>query len=61
MLKEDRTLSYEKNPETNDAVLSGMGDMHLDIVLSKIKERYKVDATRSTSTPARRRSPTARR
>ncbi len=36
-LKEDRTLSFVKNPETNDAVLSGMGDMHLDIMLSKIK------------------------
>ena len=54
MLKEDRTLSYEKNPETNDAVLSGMGDMHLDIVLSKIKERYKVDLdTRTPKVPYR--------
>ncbi len=49
MLKEDRTLSFVKNPETNDAVLSGMGDMHLDIMLSKIKERYKVDL--DTHTP----------
>ena len=54
MLKEDRTLSYEKNPETNDAVLSGMGDMHLDIMLSKIKERYKVDLdTRTPKVPYR--------
>jgi len=54
MLKEDRTLSYVKNPETNDAVLSGMGDMHLDIMLSKIKERYKVDLeTRMPKVPYR--------
>ena len=53
-LKEDRTLSFVKNPETNDAVLSGMGDMHLDIMLSKIKERYKVDLeTRTPKVPYR--------
>lgn len=54
MLKEDRTLSYEKDAETNDAVLSGMGDMHLDIMLSKIKERYKVELdTRTPRVPYR--------
>jgi elongation factor G len=54
MLKEDRTLTFIKDPETNDAVLSGMGDMHLDIMLSKIKERYKVDLeTRTPKVPYR--------
>ena len=43
MLKEDRTISFDKNPETGDDVLSGMGDMHIDIVLAKFKERYKVE------------------
>lgn len=53
-LKEDRTLSFVKNPETNDAVLSGMGDMHLEIMLSKIKERYKVELeTRTPKVPYR--------
>lgn len=53
-LKEDRTLTFVKNPETNDAVLSGMGDMHLDIMLSKIKERYKVELeTRTPKVPYR--------
>ena len=54
MLKEDRTLTFVKDPETNDAVLSGMGDMHLDIMLSKIKERYKVELdTRTPKVPYR--------
>ncbi|MDR1650154.1 MAG: elongation factor G [Synergistaceae bacterium] len=43
ILEEDKTLDFFKHPETNDSVLSGMGDMHLDIALSRIKERYKVD------------------
>ena len=48
-LEEDPSLSFEKNAETNDSVLSGMGDMHIDIVLSKMKERYGVDL--ETKTP----------
>jgi elongation factor G len=49
MLEEDPTLHFEKNPETLDSVLSGMGDLHIDILLSKIKERYGVDL--DTKTP----------
>lgn len=49
MLEEDPTLHFEKNPETLDSVLSGMGDLHIDILLSKIKERYGVEL--DTKTP----------
>ncbi len=49
MLEEDRTLHFEKNPETNDSILSGMGDLHIDVMLSKIKERYGVEL--DTETP----------
>ncbi len=48
-LEEDCSLTFEKNAETRDNVLSGMGDMHIDIVLSKMKERYGVDL--DTKTP----------
>lgn len=50
ILDEDMTLHFEKNPETGDNVLSGMGDVHLDIVLARIKERYGVDL--DVATPA---------
>jgi elongation factor G len=49
LLEEDPTLAFEKNVETGDNVLSGMGDVHLDIVLSRIKERYGVEL--ETKTP----------
>jgi elongation factor G len=49
ILDEDKTLDFVKHPETGDSILSGMGDMHLDIALSRIKDRYKVDL--DTSTP----------
>ncbi|MBR1671364.1 MAG: elongation factor G, partial [Fretibacterium sp.] len=48
-LDEDRGLTFEKNPETHDNVLSGMGDLHIDIVLSRMKERYGVEL--DTQTP----------
>ncbi|MDR3332087.1 MAG: elongation factor G [Synergistaceae bacterium] len=43
ILEEDRTLKFAKYPDTGDSILSGMGDMHLDIALSRIKDRYKVE------------------
>ena len=53
-LEEDCSLTFEKNAETRDNVLSGMGDMHIDIVLSKMKERYGVDLeTRTPQVPYR--------
>jgi elongation factor G len=53
-LEEDRSLTFEKNPETHDNVLSGMGDLHIDIVLAKMKERYGVELdTRTPQVPYR--------
>ncbi len=43
ILEEDMTLKYENNPETKQLVLSGLGDIHLDVVVSKLKSRYKTD------------------
>lgn len=49
LLEEDPTLRFEKIPETNDNLLSGMGNLHLEIALSKIKDRYGVNL--NTRTP----------
>ncbi len=40
LLEEDPTLRYENNAETKQMTISGMGDMHLDIVVSRLKNRY---------------------
>lgn len=50
ILEEDMTLRFEKNKETGDNVLSGMGDVHLDIVLARIKDRYNVELDVATPT-----------
>ena len=40
ILEEDPTLVYENNAETKQMTISGMGDMQLDIVVSKLKSRF---------------------
>ncbi len=40
LLDEDPTLIYENNPETKQMLIYGMSDIHLDVVLSKMKNRY---------------------
>ena len=41
--EEDPSCKVEKNPETSEQVLYGLGDQHLDVIVSKLKNRYKVE------------------
>ena len=43
--EEDPTLHVERNEETHQLLIGGMGDVHLDVVLEKLKRKYGVDAT----------------
>ena len=43
LLEEDPTLRSAKNKETKDQLLSGIGDMHLDIVAERFKNKFGVD------------------
>ena len=40
LLEEDRTLVYENNAETNQMIIAGQGDIHLDVVVSRLKNRF---------------------
>ncbi len=40
ILEEDLTVKYENNSETKQLTVSGLGDIHLDIVVSKLKNRF---------------------
>ena len=40
LLEEDRTIHYENNAETNQMVISGQGDIHLDVIVSRLKNRF---------------------
>ena len=43
VVEEDASLKVEKNVETNELILYGIGDQHIDVVLSKLKSKYKVE------------------
>ena len=41
LLEEDLTIKYENNPETKQLTISGLGDIHLDIIVSKLESRFR--------------------
>lgn len=43
MMQEDLTLKAVNDSQNHQSLLYGIGEQHLDIVVSKLKERYKVD------------------
>ncbi len=40
LLEEDLTTRYENNAETKQLLISGVGDIHLDVVVAKLKNRF---------------------
>lgn len=50
MCAEDRTIRLDKNAETHEQVLYGLGDQHIDLILSKLKTKYKVEVTTTVPT-----------
>lgn len=45
--EEDPTFRVEANPETRETVIYGIGDQHLDVILSKLKNKFKADVVLS--------------
>ncbi len=50
LAQEDGTLRLETNAETHEQVLYGLGDQHIDLILSKMKSKYKVDVETAVPT-----------
>lgn len=45
LMLEDHTIKLINNEETHEQVLYGVGDQHIDLILSKLKSKYKVEVT----------------
>lgn len=43
LLEEDPTMRVEKNTETKQTLLIGMGELHINIMLDRLKRKYGVD------------------
>ncbi|MDD4954782.1 MAG: elongation factor G [Candidatus Omnitrophica bacterium] len=44
LVEEDPTFAFETDEETNEILLSGMGELHLEIMVDRLKEEFKVEA-----------------
>lgn len=45
LMEEDPTIRFETNAETHQMILSGLGEQHLDVVVSKLKNKFGVDVS----------------
>ncbi|MBE7034791.1 MAG: elongation factor G [Ruminococcaceae bacterium] len=43
IMEEDKTIRLENNVETHQQIISGIGDQHIEVVISKLKAKYSVD------------------
>ncbi|MCL2571656.1 MAG: elongation factor G [Defluviitaleaceae bacterium] len=44
LLEEDKTLIYKVDKETKQTIVSGIGDSQLDVLINRLKARYKIEA-----------------
>ena len=43
LIEEDPTLGFTRNPDTKEMVLSGLGQLHIDIALEKLHRKFGAD------------------
>jgi elongation factor G len=43
VLEEDLALRFSKDPQTKEFLLSGSGQQHIEVVVAKLRKRFKVD------------------
>ena len=44
LAEEDPTFRVSTNPETGDTIIAGVGELHLDVIVDRLRREYKVEA-----------------
>ena len=47
LMEEDPSISFSINKETKEQILSGLGEQHLDVIVSKLKNKFGVEVNLS--------------
>mgnify|MGYP000550340145 CR=1 FL=1 len=50
LMEEDPTITFRQDPETKQQIITGLGEQHLDVIVSKLKNKFGVEIS---LTPAR--------
>lgn len=45
LMEEDPTIAYENNAETHQQLVSGLGEQHLDVLVSKLKNKFGISVS----------------
>ena len=45
LAEEDPTFKVHTDPETNQTIISGMGELHLDIIVDRMRREFKIECT----------------
>ncbi|MCX7705407.1 MAG: elongation factor G [bacterium] len=48
IMDEDPSIKVFRDTETNETIISGMGDVHLDVVMNKFKDKFGVEVIKGT-------------
>jgi elongation factor G len=52
LLEEDPSLALTRDPETNETLLRGMGQVHIEVAVEKLKRKFEVDVHLELPHPA---------
>jgi elongation factor G len=42
LAEEDPTIDFSMNPETKESILAGLGDLHLEVIVSRLRQKFGV-------------------
>jgi elongation factor G len=48
LLEEDPTLAFQRNEQTKEMILAGMGQVHIEVTVDKMKRKFGVEVTLKT-------------